>query len=147
MKFTSFAVLEVVISTTFDTSDKNFVKNDDIAVWALRYSRSIACRRCSNYIFILDLTRGFNGLGKGNCKTRQESFRLCDLVRIILEVWRYYVWSIPHKVYWFHKLRVNQRAWIIGSRYFGINTIQINRVVWSEEWSLTIRFSVIRSIS
>ena len=32
-----------------------------------------ACRRCSNYIFILNLTHGFNGLGKNNCKTRRES--------------------------------------------------------------------------
>ena len=32
------------------------------------------CRRCSNYIFILDLTPGFNGLGKNNCKTRREWF-------------------------------------------------------------------------
>ena len=39
--------------------------------WSLRCSWSIACRRCSNYIFILDLTPGFNGLGKGNCKTRE----------------------------------------------------------------------------
>ena len=30
----------------------------------------IACRHCSNYIFILDLTSGFNGFGKDNCKTR-----------------------------------------------------------------------------
>ena len=42
-------------------------------------------RRCSNCIFILDLTLGFNGLGKlgkGNCKTRWETFKfwdLCDL--------------------------------------------------------------------
>ena len=27
---------------------------------------SASCRRCSNYIFILDLTPGFSGLGKGN---------------------------------------------------------------------------------
>ena len=32
------------------------------------------CRHCSNYIFILDLTHSFNGLGKDNCKTRRESF-------------------------------------------------------------------------
>ena len=30
----------------------------------VRCSWSIACRRCSNYIFIVDLTPGFNGLGK-----------------------------------------------------------------------------------
>ena len=41
-------------------------------------SWSIACRRCSNYIFILDLTPGFIGLGKDNCKTRREVFKFGD---------------------------------------------------------------------
>ena len=31
------------------------------------------CRYCSNYIFILNLTPGFNGLGKDDCKTRGET--------------------------------------------------------------------------
>ena len=44
---------------------------------------------CSNCIFILDLTPGFNGSGKGNYKTRRETFRCWDLVWLILEVWRY----------------------------------------------------------
>ena len=57
--------------------------------WSLRWIWSIACRRCSNYSFILDLTPGFNGLGKGNCTTGGESFKLWDLVRLILEVWQY----------------------------------------------------------
>ena len=39
-----------------------------------------------NYIFILDLTPGFNGLGKKNCKTRRESFQFGDLVCLILEI-------------------------------------------------------------
>ena len=56
-----------------------FVDHSDGCSW------SIACRRCSNYIFILDLTRGFNGLGKDNCKTRQGTFKFGDLVRLILE--------------------------------------------------------------
>ena len=51
--------------------------------WSLRYCWSIACRRCSNYIFILDLTPGFDGLGKGDCKTRWESFKFEELVRLI----------------------------------------------------------------
>ena len=46
-----------------------------------RRKHSSACRRCSNYIFIL-LTPGFTGLGKDNCKTRQESFKIWDLVRL-----------------------------------------------------------------
>ena len=47
-----------------------------------------ACRRCSNYIFILDLTPGFNRLCKDNCKTRRETFKFCKLLWLILEVWR-----------------------------------------------------------
>ena len=41
--------------------------------WSLRCSWSIACRRCSNNIFILDLIPGFNGSDKDNCKTRRET--------------------------------------------------------------------------
>ena len=44
---------------------------------------------CSYYIFILDLTAGLNRLGKDNCKTRRESFKFCDLVRLILKTLRY----------------------------------------------------------
>ena len=53
-----------------------------------------ACRRCSNYIFILYLTPGFNRLGKDKCKTRRESFKFLDLVRFILENLRYASLSI-----------------------------------------------------
>ena len=41
----------------------------------LRCSWSIACRRCPNYIFIFDLTPGFNRSHKDNCKTRRETFK------------------------------------------------------------------------
>ena len=44
------------------------------------YEHYIACRRCSNYTLFLDLTPGFNGLGKDNCKTRRETFKFWDLV-------------------------------------------------------------------
>ena len=37
------------------------------------------CRCCSNYIFILDWTPGFNGLGK----TARETIKFGDLVRIM----------------------------------------------------------------
>ena len=53
--------------------------------WSFRCSWSIACRRCSNYIFIFYLTPWF----QGNCKTMWETFKFSDLVRLILEVWRY----------------------------------------------------------
>ena len=54
--------------------------------WSLRCSWSIACRRCSNYIFILDLTPDFKGLAKDDFKTRWESFKFWDLVLLILEI-------------------------------------------------------------
>ena len=52
-----------------------------------RCSRSTACRRYSNFIFILDLTHGFNGLGKDNRKTRRETYKFGDSVRLILDVY------------------------------------------------------------
>ena len=57
--------------------------------WSLRCSWIVACRRCSNYIFVLELTPGFNGLSKDNCKARRETFKFLDLVRLILEDLRY----------------------------------------------------------
>ena len=56
--------------------------------WSLRCGWSIACQRCSNYIFILDKTPGFNGLGKDNCNMRRDTFMFWDLVHLILEVWQ-----------------------------------------------------------
>ena len=38
-------------------------------------------------VVILDLTPGFIGLGKDNCKTR-ETFKFGDLVRLILKILR-----------------------------------------------------------
>ena len=51
-------------------------------LWSLRCSWSIACRRYSNLIFILDITPGFNWLAKMYCKNRRETFKFwiwCDL--------------------------------------------------------------------
>ena len=62
--------------------------------WSLRCSWSIACRRCSISISILDLTSGFNGPGKDNGKTRRETSKFGDLVRFILEVWWYYTYFV-----------------------------------------------------
>ena len=42
----------------------------------------------ASYIFILDLTPGFIGLGQDNRKPRQETFKFGDLVRLILEILR-----------------------------------------------------------
>ena len=68
----------------------NGVRDNGIRLyWSLRCSWSIACRRCFNYIFILDLTPGFNGLRKDNCKMRRDTLKFWDLVQLILEVWQY----------------------------------------------------------
>ena len=56
--------------------------------WSFRCSWSIACRRGSNYIFILNLTPGVNGFGKDKYKMRREAFKFWDLVRLILETLR-----------------------------------------------------------
>ena len=53
--------------------------------WSLKCSWSTASWRCSNYIFILDLRTGFNGLGKDNCKRRWKTFRFSEWARLILE--------------------------------------------------------------
>ena len=52
---------------------------------SLGCSLSTTCRRCFNYIFILNLTPGFNWLKKDYCKTRRK-FR--DLVRFMLNILR-----------------------------------------------------------
>ena len=61
--------------------------------WQARFVWRYACRRCSNCIFILDSTPGFNGLGKDNCKTRRKTLRFWDSVRPVLEVWQY-IWYL-----------------------------------------------------
>ena len=70
--------------------------------WSLRCSWSIACRRCSNYIFILHLTLGFNILRKDNCRPRRETFKFWDLVRLILEILRYttFQWQVQAMERW-----------------------------------------------
>ena len=54
---------------------------------------------CQNVIFILNLTPGFNGLAKGNCKTRWQSLKFPDLVCLILEILRY-IYNIGSDLLW-----------------------------------------------
>ena len=87
-------MLSICYSITLSLSRKLYRKTSNISrtlvfyCWSLRCSWSIACRRCSNYIFILNLTPGFNGLSEDSCKKMQETFKFWDLVRPILEVLR-----------------------------------------------------------
>ena len=66
----------------------NISRSGQLKYRSFRCSWSIACLRCSNYIFILDLTSGFKGFGKGSRKTIRESCGCLDLVRLMLETWR-----------------------------------------------------------
>ena len=59
---------------------------------SLRCSWSIVSRRYSNYIFIRDLTPGFSGSDKDNCKTRRKPIKLWYLARLISELWLLFKW-------------------------------------------------------
>ena len=78
--------------------------------WSLRCNWSIADRRCSNYTIILDLTTGLRGLDKDNCWTGRETFKFCDLVRLILEIWRYVkLHSVPPQTFYSSMWFVNRQ--------------------------------------
>ena len=57
--------------------------------WSLKCNWSITWRRCSSYIFILELTLGFNRFRKDNYKTKRETFKFWDSVSFILEVYNF----------------------------------------------------------
>ena len=85
--------LAVVYSTVYSGADQR--KHKSSASLALlppyiKYKVHISgsSRCCSIYIFILDSTLGFNGLGKDNCKTRREIIKCRDKARLILYIWR-----------------------------------------------------------
>ena len=58
-----------------------------------------------NYIFILNLTPGFNVLSEDNCNRIQETFKLWDLVRLILEVlrWAQAYWCLKNKAAYYRQ--------------------------------------------
>ena len=79
--------------------------------WSLRCSWSITCRRCSNYIFFLNLTPGFNGLGKDNYKMKWEAFKFWDSVRLILETLRYMA-NATHWWLWYKFYKLAWQMWV-----------------------------------
>ena len=93
--------------------------------WSLRCSWSIACRRCSNYIVILNLTHGFNRLGKDSCKSRRETSVFGDWVRLILEIWRYIIYPI-------NILRPGKNG-----RYFSKDILSAGSWLLNFKWSFT----------
>ena len=79
---------------------RTWVGNEIIDHW---YSWSIACRRCSNYIFILHWPLGFNILCEDNGKPSRETFKFWDLVRLVLEIWLYMYLKRSKKTIWADK--------------------------------------------
>ena len=103
--------------------------------WSLRCSCSITCQCCSNYIFILDLTPGFNGLDKGNCKARQETFKFWNLVWLYLTVVYFSVLSLfpltsHHVVSW-------QLSWPNKSRFLPL-CLQPSHASSDVDWLLCV---------
>ena len=80
----------------------------------------------SNYIFILNLTPGINGLGKDKCKKRQETFKFLDLVWIILEIWWYLKYISQQVRKWAIILHLNDIKIVFMSEI----VILLNRHFW-----------------
>ena len=105
----------------------------------------IADRQCSNYIFILNLTPGFNGLSEENCTRIQEKFKLWDLVRLILEVLRYMlspvsmplpaVSHIASNIFYIIWLRYNNQGilthWCLGNMTCYFNSLTPGKFEWN----------------
>ena len=84
--------LKIIILSTMEITYPQ-TSNSCILVGNKIIDHSDTCPYCSTYIFILDLTPSFNGLGKDNCKTKWETSRFMGLVYFIFEVWWYVQWS------------------------------------------------------
>ena len=90
---------------------------------SLRCSWSIACRRCSNYIFILGLTHGFNKLRKDKCKTRQETFKFWYCVRHILETCGTITANLYHTA---------SMGWLIIDSVNGLSPFRRQAIAWTK---------------
>ena len=88
------------VSRTLSNSERRYVQIEEMLAVSYGLTRFHHYRKVSNirrtlvgnkinYIFILDLTSGFKGFNKDSRKTVRESFKCWDLVRLILETWRY----------------------------------------------------------
>ena len=86
-------------------------------------------RRCSNYIFIIDLASGFNRLCKNCCKTRRETFKLWEVVPLILETWWYVSFTENIKL---PCISVMKWLWHEGHQPSGITLTHFSP--WSPRW-------------
>ena len=117
--------------------------------WSLRCSWSIAYRRRSNYIFILDLTPGFNILRKDNCKPRQETFNFWDLVHLILEILRYIKLFPGYPMTKHSSMTLSREWWIISQSLLFSNAWESCVVKYGRfcHWSNTNHFVSYKIIS
>ena len=107
---------------------RTLVGNKIVDHWC---SWSIACRHCSNYIFILDLTPGFKGFGKDSRKTVLESFNCWDLVRLILETWRYIITTTSRKGEWLNLLWPCDVMWSTDLCHHQLQWWDVVKWLWS----------------
>ena len=78
----------------------------------MQFPQLVECNsRYSNYIFILDLTHGFNIMNKGNCKARRDAFKFLDLVRLILKILRYILLCCVLEIAQFFNTATNALWW------------------------------------
>ena len=96
-------------------------------IHVIKEIKIFACRRCFNYIFILDLTPSFNKLRKDKCKMKWDTYTFWNLVRLILEIWRHIPWVQNSKsqcnvsVYiWSMATATGQRSFVHKSYVFSI---------------------------
>ena len=110
--------------------------------WSLRCSWSIACRRCSNYIFILHLTLAFNILQKDNIYPRRETFQFGDLVRLILDILRY---INRDNCYYYTMLSQAQSSYSMLNHINALwhpctlfRVLRCFRFLWNTQWTIYI---------
>ena len=89
-------------------------------------------------IFILNLTPGFIGLGKDDCKMRRETFKFCDLVFLILEILRYF--QCQSKNQGIKEMHTNaiSRFYLPGDSSFPLNALYTRPANRQEEGELQL---------
>ena len=115
--------------------------------WSLRCCWSIACRRCSNYIFILGLTPGFNGLGKELQDKTRSILSFGDIVCLILQVSQYMLYWFNRTCYagshyWNHYFGGVSVSQVLATHY----TLCFNEVERGVYWFHVVRPSVRLSV-
>ena len=102
------------------TLDNEIVDHSDVV-----RVEPVACRCCSNCIFILVLTPGFNGYGKGNWETRRETYVLEFGVPYIRDLTVLEPWRVTLLFSFLFLLRSWEWPWIVAWCCFPWNHLSI----------------------